>query len=169
MPRTWVATTWPSRAFFLLNKLGECIELLLKGGRFPEAAFFARTYAPSEVPRIVELWREDLARTNPAIAQSLANPEEYPNLFPNFLAGIDAQKIFQPYLNLPLQGLPAAAEYLNKVKELDRDLIAEAELCKQRKETLPVDIIPPVTSEENFTGTETGVVKNFTEEEFDNL
>ena len=32
--------------------------------------------------QVVRLWREDLARINPKAAESLADPEQYPNLFP---------------------------------------------------------------------------------------
>ena len=35
---------------------------------------------------MVQLWQKDLARVNPKAAESLANPEEYPNLFPNLQA-----------------------------------------------------------------------------------
>jgi len=132
---------------FLLNRVGECIELLLKGGRFPEAAFFARSYAPSEVSRVLELWRTDLAKTNPVIAQSLANPEEYPNLFPNYLEGIEAQKIFRPELNPSLETLPRASEYLLKVTDLDRDLIEEASQLKQKENQSPT-IEPKLTNQE---------------------
>ncbi|KAA3670774.1 coatomer subunit beta', partial [Paragonimus westermani] len=72
-------------ARFLLADLEGCLELLLKADRLPEAAFFARAYLPSRIPEVVELWREWLGRTsksNTKIAQALANPKDYPNLFP---------------------------------------------------------------------------------------
>ena len=46
----------------------ECLELLISTGRIPEATFFARTYAPSQVSRVLALWRDDLKQvrhTNP--------------------------------------------------------------------------------------------------------
>eukprot|EP01124_Arcella_intermedia_P019040 TRINITY_DN2616_c0_g1_i1.p1 TRINITY_DN2616_c0_g1~~TRINITY_DN2616_c0_g1_i1.p1 ORF type:complete len:869 (-),score=194.40 TRINITY_DN2616_c0_g1_i1:61-2667(-) len=111
--------------FLVLGRLGDAVELLLGDGRFPEAALFARTYIPSEVPRIVELWRKDLAKTNPIIAQSLANPTEYPNLFPNFLEATEAQKHFRAEANPAWEGLPPAQAYLQKAEQMDRDLISE--------------------------------------------
>lgn len=36
----------------------------------------------SAVPRIVALWRENLKEVSERAAQSLADPEEYPELFP---------------------------------------------------------------------------------------
>mmetsp|Transcript_5564 Transcript_5564/g.15523 ORF Transcript_5564/g.15523 Transcript_5564/m.15523 type:complete len:933 (-) Transcript_5564:265-3063(-) len=68
---------------FLTGKLEECVDLLITAKRVPEAAFFARTYLPSKMPEVVALWRKDLQKVNPKAAESLADPEEYPNLFPD--------------------------------------------------------------------------------------
>lgn len=54
----------------LLGKTSECIDILIEGGRMPEAAFFARTYAPAQVSRVVGLWREDLKKVNPKVSLS---------------------------------------------------------------------------------------------------
>ncbi|KAL4457362.1 hypothetical protein ABPG75_012227 [Micractinium tetrahymenae] len=76
---------------FLLGRLDECIDLLVGCGRLPEAAFFARTYAPSRMTEVVKLWQGDLAKVNPKAAESLANPEEYPNLFPGIEDALKAE------------------------------------------------------------------------------
>ncbi|MBN3291039.1 COPB2 protein, partial [Polypterus senegalus] len=47
-------------SYFLQGKLDKCLELLLKTGRLPEAAFLARSYLPSQVSRVVELWQASL-------------------------------------------------------------------------------------------------------------
>lgn len=48
---------------------------------------FARTYLPSETSRVVKLWKQDLEKNNrPKVAESLADPENYPNLFPELHA-----------------------------------------------------------------------------------
>lgn len=57
--------------------------LLLKTDRVPEAALFARTYLPSRISRAVELWRKDLGKISDRAAAALADPAEYPNLFPD--------------------------------------------------------------------------------------
>ncbi|MCG8341017.1 MAG: hypothetical protein MI674_07155 [Cytophagales bacterium] len=54
-------------AHFLLGDLDECIQLLLESGRMPEAAFFARTYAPSKMSDVVSLWQDDLKKINPKV------------------------------------------------------------------------------------------------------
>ena len=51
-------------AYTLLGKLQEALELLISTNRLPEAAFFARTYVPSEIARVVELWRKVTKRAS---------------------------------------------------------------------------------------------------------
>ncbi len=55
----------------------------MHGFRLPEAAFFARTYLPSKMSEVTQVWKKDLEKQNAKAAESLADPEEYPNLFPN--------------------------------------------------------------------------------------
>jgi len=72
-------------AFATLFQLGDtksCVDLLVKTQRIPEAAIFARTYAPSQVPKIVEAWREDLTSKNrPKLAARIASPNEQQDAF----------------------------------------------------------------------------------------
>lgn len=78
---------------FVLGKLDDCLEILIENQRLPEAAFFCRTYLPSQISRVVDLWREKLKSMNmERQAQSLANPADYENLFPGL---VDAYKTEQ--------------------------------------------------------------------------
>ena len=77
---------------FLMGNLEDCLDTLIKSGRLPEAAFFARTYLPSEVSRVLPLWKTELSKVNEKAGQSLADPENYENLFPNFSQSLEAQK-----------------------------------------------------------------------------
>lgn len=70
-------------SMFLLGDLNACLDILINTGRIPEAAFFARTYIPSKISYVVQLWRTELAKVNEKAGQSLADPEQYENLFPN--------------------------------------------------------------------------------------
>ena len=64
----------------------EAIDLLIKTDRIPEAAMLARTYAPDQISKIVGLWKAGLESKNrKKTAESLADPSEYPNLFPELL------------------------------------------------------------------------------------
>jgi len=80
-------------SYFMLGDLEKCLQVLLDSKRIPEAAFFARTYLPSEISRIVELWREELSKVNEKAGQSLADPKDYPNLFPDYNATLAAQQM----------------------------------------------------------------------------
>ncbi|KAI0033319.1 coatomer protein [Vararia minispora EC-137] len=67
---------------FQLGDAGACVNLLSKTQRLPEAALFARTYAPSKVPEVVDAWRSDLkARGRSKIAAAVASPLEHAELF----------------------------------------------------------------------------------------
>jgi len=68
-------------SLFLTGKLEECLQLLIDCERVSEAAFFARTYLPSKMGEVVELWRADVAKVNEKAAEGLASPEQYGNLF----------------------------------------------------------------------------------------
>ncbi|XP_061525991.1 coatomer subunit beta'-like [Phycodurus eques] len=50
--------------YFLQGRLDECLEVLIKTKRLPEAALLAHTYLASQVSRVVRLWRENLAEVN---------------------------------------------------------------------------------------------------------
>lgn len=105
--------------YFLQHKLEECLNLLCETGRIPEAAFFARTYLPSHVSQIVKLWKEDLQTINQKAAESLADPLEYQNLFPDLGLALKAEKHFSREKGL------LASEYVNHMDDLERDLIQE--------------------------------------------
>jgi hypothetical protein len=47
-------------ANFVNGNLDECLNILIKTNRLPEAAFFARTYLPSEIARVLPLWKAEL-------------------------------------------------------------------------------------------------------------
>ncbi|KAE8680785.1 Coatomer subunit beta'-2 [Hibiscus syriacus] len=66
---------------FMLGKLEDCLQLLVESNRIPEAALMARSYLPNKVSEIVAIWRKDLIKVNPKAAESLADPQEYSNLF----------------------------------------------------------------------------------------
>lgn len=99
-------------ANFMLGNLEECLEILIRTNRLPEAAFFARTYLPSEIARVLPLWKTELAKVSEKAGQSLADPENYENLFPNFHKSLRAQKVLTKERR---QRLPA--EHYRKVPE----------------------------------------------------
>ncbi|CAH8358262.1 unnamed protein product [Eruca vesicaria subsp. sativa] len=76
---------------FMLGRLEDCLQLLVESKRIPEAALMARSYLPSKVSEIVALWREDLSKVNSKAAESLADPEEYPNLFEDWQVALSVE------------------------------------------------------------------------------
>ncbi|KAI8544408.1 hypothetical protein RHMOL_Rhmol08G0294200 [Rhododendron molle] len=94
---------------FMLGKLEECIQLLIDSNRIPEAALMARSYLPSKVSEIVAIWRKDLNKVNPKAAESLADPEEYPNLFEDWQVALAVESKVAETRGF----YPPAAEYVN--------------------------------------------------------
>ncbi|KAI8867406.1 Coatomer, beta' subunit [Ramicandelaber brevisporus] len=75
--------------YLTLGQYNDCLELLLRAKRIPEAAVFARTYLPSQAARIVHLWKAQLvSEGKPKTAEAIADPSEYENLFPGFQQAI---------------------------------------------------------------------------------
>jgi len=107
--------------YFLLGNIEACIDLLCSINRIPEAAFLARTYAPSHVSRIVKLWRKDLEKVNPKAAESLADPMEYENLFPDIKLALQAEEL----LNVERKHPSPASTYPDLKDGIARDMIAE--------------------------------------------
>ena len=67
---------------------------------------FFRTYVPSEISRVVGLWKESLAKVSEKAAKSLADPEQYENLFGNLEDSVKGEKFLKRRLE---QRIPAAA------------------------------------------------------------
>lgn len=79
-------------SMFLLGDLDGCLETLIKTNRIPEAGFFARTYLPNKISYVLQLWRQELGKINEKVGQSLADPEQYENLFPGFQESLKTQQ-----------------------------------------------------------------------------
>ncbi|KMZ59957.1 Coatomer subunit beta'-1 [Zostera marina] len=104
---------------FMLGKLEDCIELLVSSNRIPEAALMARSYLPSKVSQIIEIWRKDLKKINPKAAESLADPLEYPNLFDDWQIGLEVEaSVAEKRSNYP-----PAEEFLNYIDKSSINLI----------------------------------------------
>merc|ERR1712003_245689 len=96
-------------AYFILGEIEECYELLLDTNRIPEAALLSRTYLPSKISHAVDLWRKDLRKVSDRAAAALADPADYPNLFPDLAWALKVEEAFKCSRGT----LIPAAEYLN--------------------------------------------------------
>ncbi|XP_070562088.1 coatomer subunit beta'-like isoform X2 [Ptychodera flava] len=111
---------------FLLGRVEECIELLIKTNRIPEAAFFARSFMPSKMAQIVELWKECLGRTDKKKANALADPVQYENLF----VGLKEAYYGEKYLYETQKTYPAST-YLQQPRICERNVLQELEAAIQ--------------------------------------
>jgi hypothetical protein len=116
--------------FFLLGKVEECIDLLIETERISEAAFLARTYMPSQIDRIMDLWKNDLAKVSDRASKALANPSEYPNLFPEFDWALKVEELFK----LQRNQFVSASLYPQAKSDLDLNLI---QLIKSQPKNIP--------------------------------
>ncbi|KAL1116678.1 hypothetical protein AAG570_005150 [Ranatra chinensis] len=101
-------------SYFLLGDLDKCLEILIETDRIPEAAFFSRTYLPSQVSRVVELWKS-MGKVGDKAGQSLADPAQYPNLFPGFQDALKTEQYLRKeraavipadsFVHIPVSGM----------------------------------------------------------------
>merc|ERR1712181_132872 len=139
-------------SYFLLGDLEKCLEILIASNRIPEAAFFARTYLPSEISRVVALWRVQLGKVNEKAGQSLADPADYANLFPDYQASLQAQQmlareranvipaadfkeIMPNHERNPLEELSALADEETEQVEEEKEKTPHAAVESPREET----------------------------------
>uniref|UniRef100_A0A0E0NBH4 COPA/B TPR domain-containing protein n=1 Tax=Oryza rufipogon TaxID=4529 RepID=A0A0E0NBH4_ORYRU len=120
--------------FFMLGKLEECLQLLIESNRIPEAALMARSYLPSKVPEIVTLWKKDLQKVNPKAAESLADPDEYPNLFEDWQIALNVEANVAPKRGI----YPPAEEYIIHAERPNETLVeAFKSMHIHQEEVLP--------------------------------
>ena len=90
-------------SYFQLNNYGECLNILLDSRRYPEAATFARTYIPSKVEEVTELWNKQIEeedknnRTTMKIISPINDENKdnlilTENLFKEFYDGLNDEK-----------------------------------------------------------------------------
>lgn len=117
-------------SYFMLGQLEKCLEVLISTNRVPEAAFFARTYLPSQISRVVGLWRTQLSKVNEKAGQSLADPADYPNLFPNYEASLKAEEMLKKER---AQHIPAA-DFSEILPNYDRKPLEELNAIKDEED-----------------------------------
>ncbi|CAL8119369.1 unnamed protein product [Orchesella dallaii] len=108
-------------SYFILGNLERCMDILVNTDRIPEAAFFARTYLPSEVPKILSLWKEQLRKVSEKAAHSLADPIQYENLFPEYQDALKAQQ----YLAQQRKEPTSAIQFAKTPTIHDRNVVEE--------------------------------------------
>ncbi|KAL7644998.1 UNVERIFIED_CONTAM: hypothetical protein RMT77_004822 [Armadillidium vulgare] len=123
-------------SYFISGKLEECLDILLQTNRIPEAAFFARTYLPSRVPSVVELWKNSVGEK---VSQSLASPAQYDNLFPGLQDSLKTEQFLEKQRHRPIP----AASASTMVSNHERNPIEEMLEAERNGEFI---YIPPKTT-----------------------
>ncbi|KYM94948.1 Coatomer subunit beta' [Cyphomyrmex costatus] len=122
---------------FILGDVDKCLDILIKTDRIPEAAFFARTYAPSKISAIIKLWKEKLSAVSEKAGQSLADPEQYENLFPGYREALKVEKFLreESKKKIPASAFPAVTSNIER-KPLEEMLAAEQSGAFQYKDAV---------------------------------
>ncbi|GJJ72771.1 coatomer subunit beta' [Entomortierella parvispora] len=108
--------------YLALGQVEDCISILIETERIPEAALMARTYLPSAVPRILQLWKDSLvAGGKSKVAESLADPTEYADMFPDYEYGLQAEAAIKASSEVPV----SARSYRQWTSVADRDIISD--------------------------------------------
>lgn len=133
--------------YLLLGQVEKCIDLLCATDRIPEAALLARTYMPSEVSRVIRLWRESLKKSGKAKSgEALADPAVHEALFPDIKYALVAEELFKR--RRQKGGVPAS-EYVQWKDSLDWDIVGE--LKTRFPDGIPADAISQKPKEEDRT------------------
>lgn len=111
-------------SYFILGDTEKALQVLIDTNRLPEAAFYARTYLPSQVSRIIKLWKESItAKSSEKSAQALADPTEYENLFPGFDEALRAEQFLKT--QKASQPRPKARDYPTVTLTQERNVLEE--------------------------------------------
>lgn len=122
---------------FILGDLDKCLDILIKTDRIPEAAFFARTYAPSKISSIVKLWKEKLSTVSKKAGQSLADPEQYENLFPGYREALKVEQFLreESKKKIPASAFPEVQSNVDR-KPFEEMLAADLDLDLEIDDTI---------------------------------
>lgn len=117
-------------AFYMCGDMNKCLEILISSDRIPEAAIFARTYVPSRITSVVDMWRNGLRKNGSVrIADALADPSAHSHLFPGIEESIAGEKAAH-MMATKREGLPATSfpEYRHEAGMELADLLQAVDL-----------------------------------------
>jgi coatomer subunit beta' len=92
--------------FLILGEIDRCLDILCRTQRIPEAALLARTYAPSQVPRLVNQWKQSLfEQKKHKVAEMISDPFHNPEMFPDYKFALFAEEVFKKRHSKPTSAL----------------------------------------------------------------
>lgn len=110
-------------ANLLTGNVEACAELLISTKRLPEAAFFVRTYLPSKIDEVVEMWKKDLTCVSESAANALASPSKNADLFPDMEIAMQVEQMFLSQRETTKGSGISASDYLTAKDDLELNLI----------------------------------------------
>lgn len=106
--------------FLILGEIDKCLDLLCRTHRISEAALLARTYAPSQVPRLVNQWKKLLIEQKKhKVAEMISEPFSNPEMFPDHKYAVFAEEVFKKRRSNPT----SASEYAEWKDSLEWDIL----------------------------------------------
>jgi len=133
-------------ANLLTGNVEACADLLISTKRLPEAAFFVRTYLPSKIDEVVELWKKDLVKVSESAADALASPSKNSDLFPDMDVALQVEQMFLSQREMTKGAGISAADYLTAKDDLDLNLI---ELIKSQNQPQATPSTPTAVSDDD--------------------
>jgi coatomer subunit beta' len=107
----------------VLGQVEQCIEILVASERFAEAAIMARTYIPSEMTRLVGLWKDSLTRAGKVkMANVIADPVSHEDMFEDMSYGVFAEGMFKVNRE---KGCVPASDYVQWKESFEWDIVGE--------------------------------------------
>ena len=80
---------------FQQTQTSVCLIFFLFYLQILSTALFARTYVPSRISEVVQIWKKELSNISEVLAQSLADPTDHPEGFPNLELSLQAEDIYK--------------------------------------------------------------------------
>eukprot|EP01130_Rhizamoeba_saxonica_P017463 TRINITY_DN8476_c0_g1_i1.p1 TRINITY_DN8476_c0_g1~~TRINITY_DN8476_c0_g1_i1.p1 ORF type:complete len:927 (+),score=232.91 TRINITY_DN8476_c0_g1_i1:281-3061(+) len=108
---------------FVLGQVNAALDILIKSERYTEAAYFAQSYVPSRVNELISIWKSSIARGNVKAAELIADPERFPNLFPDQELLLEVESKMRPIDPTPLELLDSTEYPTLNVDRRKQDLI----------------------------------------------
>eukprot|EP01004_Peranema_trichophorum_P003013 NODE_202_length_3244_cov_63.779558_g175_i0.p1 GENE.NODE_202_length_3244_cov_63.779558_g175_i0~~NODE_202_length_3244_cov_63.779558_g175_i0.p1 ORF type:complete len:1006 (+),score=232.17 NODE_202_length_3244_cov_63.779558_g175_i0:275-3019(+) len=151
-------------ANYLTGNTDGCVNILSSSMRVPHAAIFARSFAPKSTPKVVQSWKRELGGNK--VANAIADPAEYPNLFPEIQEELEELKqekeaaealakpaedfevVESPEVSLPEE--PQHVELPSKSEEHENHQVTEPEVPETKNDT-PTPTIPPPEEPQHTT------------------
>ena len=97
----------------LVGDVHGCVDALVSAGLVAEAALYARSHCPDALKTVFPMWKAEIGKINPQLANAIADPFHHPELFPD-MGSTPARKVApttdsSPRAKAPVIPVPSVA------------------------------------------------------------